>query len=88
MDKKLGVNSTVNPIVIFQKAMYCMYIVQYVIVMYKKWRSQILAFILFYCVDQKHYYYLHNDESFSFCDCYLLLGGSSLLLRMGKCQER
>ena len=37
-------------------------------------------------VDQKHYYYLRDDEHFSFCACYI--GGFSLLRRMGKCQER
>ena len=41
---------------------------------------------LFYCVDQKHYYYVRDDESFSFFDCYM--GCSILLRRMGKCQER
>ena len=41
---------------------------------------------LFYCVDQKHYYYVREDESFSFFDCYMVC--SILLRRMGKCQER
>ena len=37
-------------------------------------------------VYQKHYYYLRDDEHFSFCACYI--GASSLLRRMGKSQDK
>ena len=49
-------------------------------------RSQKYIHPLFYFDDQKHYYYVRDDESFSFFDCYM--GCSILLRRMGKCQER
>ena len=50
------------------------------------WGALTKAFIQFYCVDQKYYYYLRDDEIFSFYACYM--ARSSLLRRMGKCQER
>ena len=82
-------NSTVNPIVIFQRrSMYVQY------VMYKKCTRISLTNISIhssYSIDivpvyQKPYYYLRDDEHFSFCAYYI--GASSLLRRMCKSQDK